>query len=135
MSGEIWNRRDDPGLVRVSTVGTVGGEPPERTYRCHPCLDTGFVLRTPPRYRSIVDPERWIENTAGYAFAFSCEECARGIAIEAGDWAKRTKPRKGEPVNREIARAFDERLRAHPHGDQLRQRVGELLGKSGEDES
>lgn len=107
---------------------------PELTYRCRECLDEGFIWTTPPTlpppsHSTLPNPDRRIPNPYSQPLLKCCEHCSRGIAIESGDWARLLETtRRHKPHPEDVAR-FRERLRKHPNGNELRERVDRLLGQ------
>ena len=99
----------------------------EPTYACPECLDRGYTLHKPAVVVS-QDSGRKIP-AVGCTVARFCH-CPRGMASEAGHWADKLRPPKGQrTVNHEAKARWLVRQRTHPDGLGLRSRVEKLLGQ------
>ena len=107
-------------------------DPDERLFSCALCLDRGMVETVQVKLRSVIDPSKFIDNKSGSVVMHSCT-CDAGIAIESGDLAKKLKPRKRDKPSPSLKLMFQERLRKHPRGIELRDRVDRLIGETTEE--
>lgn len=100
----------------------------EPTFECPTCFDKAYTLLEEPHGRSVYRRLCVVSRP--------CTSCGAGIAIEAGEWARLLRPRKGkQPPGRKLLNEYSTRLRNHPHGLRLRECVDAQLSKPVETEA
>ena len=106
-------------------VDMFGERNQEPTFECYACQDTGYMSREirDKTFGQVCSVSRPCEGTARRA-CLGSPRAPSGLAIEAGLWV-----RAKVATDRGVIDAYRERLRRHPHGNELRAAVDRALAR------